>query len=309
MSENETTIENKVPFEAGGKEYAVTRPTASQNEDASMEYNRVFSRALKNGALLRESLEKYMRDQNLWDDDKEKTYSDILFEIGERERSLAKGGIKLSQAKTVALEMKTLRGTLQALIAEKNALDVNTAQGQAENARFNRLLVDCLVYNDNGEQVFDSVDAYNADSGEGSPAAIGAEKFANMYFGLDNDYEKNLPENKFLTKFKFTDDDGRLLDKEGRYIDYSGKLVDETGRYIDEKGEYVDIYGNPLNKEGEYTFQPQPFLDDDGNPVSLDGESDEKDSVEEKPKKKPGRPKKSPKKPEDNKKTEEPTTV
>ncbi len=288
-------VNNKTVFEAGDKEYAVTRPTQKQNETASMEYNRVFSLALKNGALLRESLEKYMRDQGLWDDEKEKSYSNILFEIGERERTLAKGGIKLSQAKQAALEMKTLRATLQALISEKNALDVNTAQGQAENARFNQLLVLCLVYNDTGEQVFDSIDAYNADATEGSPAAIGAEKFANMYFGLDNDYEKNLPENKFLTKFKFTDEDGRFINQEGKFVDLNGKLVDENGRYIDADGKYVDIYGNPLDAEGEYTFEAKPFLDDDGNPIDEGGASasEEKEEVaEDKPKKRRGRPKK-----------------
>jgi hypothetical protein len=287
-------ISNKTVFEVDGKEYAVTRPTQKLNEEASMEYNRVFSLSLKNGALLRESLEKYMRDQGLWDDEKEKTYSNILFEIGERERTLAKGGIKLSQARTAALEMKTLRATLQALISEKNALDVNTAQGQSENARFNQLLVYCLVYNDTGEQVFDNVDSYNDSAGEGSAAAIGAEKFANMYFGLDNDYEKNLPENKFLTKYKFTDTDGRFINQDGKFVDLNGKLVDENGRYISEDGKYIDIYGNPLDEEGEYTFETKPFLNDEGEPVDGDGEalSEKKAEPKGEPKKRRGRPKK-----------------
>jgi hypothetical protein len=96
-----------------------------------------------------------------------------------------------------------------------------------------------------------------------------------MLYGLDNDYESNLPENKFLKKFKFVDDKLRLVDKKGRLIDAEGRLIDESGRFIDEEGNFVDKYGNRVTSDGDYLVDAQPFLDENGNPVIL--EEDKKD--------------------------------
>ena len=276
-------------FKVGNREYAIMRPTAKINEDATMEYNRVFSKALQNGALLRESLEKYMREQKLWDDERETKYVDILRKIHDNETVLRKGGIKLSDAKTVALDTRGLRAALQSLIAEKNTLDVNTAQGQAENARFNYLMISCLVYNDTGETVYQSIDEYNSADPSDGVAAAAAENFASMYFGLDDNYEGNLPENRFLKKWKFSDDSGDLIDQEGRKVDFLGRLVDDEGRYINEDGKWVDVDGNLVDEEGNIVVDEQPFLDDEGKPVG----GEEGKDMEGKTKKRRGRPKKT----------------
>ena len=83
--------DNKRTFEVDGKEYAVVRPNTRQNEDATMEYNRVFSRSLQNGALLRERLDQFMRQQNLWDDERERQTapdSSCLFNRGRKKSTV-----------------------------------------------------------------------------------------------------------------------------------------------------------------------------------------------------------------------------
>lgn len=308
--------DNKRTFTVDEKEpekHAVVRPSAKQTEDATMEYNRVFSRCLQNGALLRERLDQFMRQQNLWDDEREERYAELLTQINNREKKLKKGGIKLSDARQQALEMKGLRTALQSLIAQRNSLDVNTAQGQAENARFNYLLVSCLVYNDSGEAVYEDVEDYSKKQSDGDAVGVqGAEVFANMYFGLEKDYEKKLPENEFLKEYKFVNDDLQLIDTDGERIDITGRKVNDNGRYVDDKGNLIDFDGNPMTEEGEYAFEAQPFLNDEGEPVDSEGKilksenktSEEKSSedTEETPKKKRGRPAK--KKVEEDKKEE-----
>lgn len=286
--------DNKRTFEVDGKKYAVARPTSKQTEDATMEYNRVFSRSLQNGALLRERLDQFMRQQKLWDDERETQYTDLLEQINDREKKISKGGIKLSEARTLALEMRGIRAALQALISQRNSLDVNTAQGQAENARFNYLLAACLVYNDTGDAVYSGVEDYSEKQAEGDAVGVaGAEQFANMYFGLEKDYEKKLPENQFLQDYDFVNDDLQLVNKDGKTVDFEGNLVDEYGKYINEEGEHVDYEGNPLTDDGQYAFESSPFLDDEGNPVVKDeGEKEEAQDKKEEPKKKRGRPKK-----------------
>jgi len=283
-------------FDFKGEDYAILSPTSKINEDASMEYNRVFSKSLRNGALLRESLDSFMRDQNLWDDQKEADYNALLLEIGDKEKILKLGGIKLSEAKEVAIDIKVSRNLVRMMIEHRNALDVNTAQGQAENARFNYLLINCLVYNDktddngNFERVYKTMDDFSSDdSGEDSVAVLAAEKFAQFYFGLEKDYESTLVENKFLEKHDFSDKKQFMLDEQGRRVDFQGRLVDENLRYINEDGEYVDIHGERIDENGEpIADRIKPFLDEDGNEV---GSNDSK--KKEAPKKRRGRPKKS----------------
>jgi len=275
------STDNKTPFTVNDTEYAILKPNTRQNEDATMEYNRVFSKALLNGALLRERLDQFMREQSLWDDKKEGEYVGFLKRLSEKEKSLQSGGIKLSQARKVALEMRTIRSALQTLISEKNSLDTNTAQGQAENARFNSLLVSCLVYNDTGQIVYDDVDAYAAAEDEVSLAA--AEHFANVYFGLDKNYENKLPENKFLVKYKFADDENRLINEKGHLVDFEGRLINDAGRYIDKKGNLIDLEGNKVTEEGEYIVEFSPFLDDKGVPIEEELVSGaEEDATEDK---------------------------
>jgi len=131
-----------------------------------------------------------------------------------------------------------------------------------------------VVYNDTKQPYFNNMEDYLNRSTD-SVGLLGAQNLANMLYGLDNDYESNLPENKFLKKFKFIDSKLRLVDKKGRLIDADGRLIDESGRFIDEQGAFVDKYGNKVNSDGDYLVDPQPFLDDNGNPIIL--EEDNKD--------------------------------
>jgi len=282
-------------FDFKGKSYAILAPTSKVNEDASMEYNRMFSKSLRNGALLRESLDSFMREQNLWDDEQEEQYNSLLADISEKEKVLKLGGIKLSEAKDIAIQLRALRNLVRALIQQRNSLDVNTAQGQAENARFNYLLIHCLVYNDRADdngnfvRVYDTMDDFSSDEEGGeSVSVLAAEKFAHFYFGLDKDYESDLPENQFLKEHNFSDKDLFLVDDGGRRVDYQGRLIDENLRYVNEENEFVDIHGDRINEDGEpITDRVQPFLDDDGNPIVSDEPKQEKA-----PKKRRGRPKK-----------------
>lgn len=247
-------------------ELALLMPDTEIGYRGQMEYNKVFANALKSGALLRQSLNTYLREQKLWDDVKESEYvqlQDIVLkghEVLERKRN-----IKLSEAKKIALEMRETRIKLRNLLAERSSLDVNTAEGQAENARFNMLLSLCLVYNKDGKPYYKDLNDYITHSTE-NVAVEGAKRFAALLWQVDQDYEQNLPENKFLKKYKYVDDKLRLVNKDGHLIDVDGKLIDENGRYINEQGEFVDYDGNLVGEDGQYK-EVGHFLDEDGNPI------------------------------------------
>ena len=127
----------------------------------------------------------------------------------------------------------------------------------------------CLVYTDSKETYFKGYQDYLKRSSE-PISVLAAQHLASMIYGLDSDYEEKLPENKFLTKYKFIDNNLRLINKEGHLIDENGKLIDESGRYVNEKGEFVDKNGNLVTEKGDYVLEFQPFLDDEGKPIVED---------------------------------------
>lgn len=247
----------------------VRAPSLQDQREATKVYNTAFSDALKAKAVVRAKLDDLLVEQGLWDDKKQFEFTSLQSQILENERKLAKGGIPLSEAKKVALEMKKLREELRDLIGIKTNLDTHTAEGQADNARFNYLVSACTVYNDNKRPYFNSYDDY-LNKATDPVAILAAQNLAGMLYGLENDYEEKLPENKFLKQYKFVDDKLRLINKDGKLVDQDGKLIDELGRFINDKGELVDKDGNPVDQAGEYVLEFKPFLDDNGNPINLE---------------------------------------
>lgn len=252
--------------------FLVKSPSLNDQREATKVYNTAFSDAIKAKAIVRAKLDDLLVEQGLWDDKKQFEFTSLQSKILESERKLAKGGISLQEAKKVALTMRKDREELRDLIAVKTNLDTHTAEGQADNARFNYLVSCCTVYNDTKKPYFSSYDDYLNRSTD--PIAItAAQNLAGMLYGLDNNYEEKLPENKFLKEYKFVDDKLRLVNKEGKLVDEEGRLVDENGRFINEKGEFIDKDGNLVTDKGDYVVDFKPFLDDEGKPVILTKET------------------------------------
>jgi hypothetical protein len=261
----------KVTIDGVEKEMLVRSPSLTDQREAQKVYNQAFTDAIKSKSVVRAKLDDLLQDQGLWNDEKQAKFSALQKELLDGEKRLAKGGFSLNEAKDLAVKMKGIRDEIRDLISVRTSLDNHSAEGQADNARFNYLVSACLVYNDTKQPYFNSMEEYLNRAGE-EAALLGAQNLANMLYGLDNDYELNLPENKFLKKYKFIDEKLRFLDKKGRFIDAEGRLIDADGRFIDDQNNFVDKYGNKVDADGEYVVDSQPFLDDDGKPVVLDEE-------------------------------------
>ena len=252
-------------------EFLVKSPTLQDNREAQKVYNQAFTDAIKSKSVVRAKLDDLLSDQGLWDNEKQAKFTGLQKELSDGEKRLAKGGFGLNEAKDLAVRMKVIRDEIRDLISVRTSLDNHSAEGQADNNRFNYLVSACVVYNDTKQPYFKDMEDYLNRATE-EVSLKGAQILANMMYGLDNDYEKNLPENKFLKKYKFVDDNLRLVDKKGRFIDAEGRLVDENGRFINDSGEFVDKFGNLVDSQGDFIVEQEPFLDDSGQPVIVDEE-------------------------------------
>lgn len=232
-------------FEIDDKQYFI-KITPQITAEARKIHNRAFSEALANKALLRKALMKHMLEQGVWDDSKEALYKKYIKEIAELEFKLSSGGMKISEGRAVAIQLSKVRGEFRDLVAERSAMDANTAEGEADNARFNFLLVKCVHSYDTQKPVFSSVEEY-IERGSDPLSMQLAAKFANFMYGVDENYEQNLVENKFLKRFNLINNEGRFIDKEGKFVDIDGHRIDEDGYRLDENGKRIDVNGHTLD--------------------------------------------------------------
>lgn len=273
---NEMTTESNIVtvFKHGEREYQVKKPGASENRIAQTEYSKVFADSVLKGALLKKKLQQYMIDQKIWDEAKTERFFKLAEIIAESEKTLKKGGISLKQAVETAKQMKLDRAELQEMIAERSTIESSTAEGQAENARFQKLLTVCLVYKDgegSGNPVFNSVDELLNEQNEDrlEIAAKGFDILGQILYKLDDKFEANLPENKFLREWNLMDDKLRFLNEKGELVDFAGRRIDDQGRLINDDGKLVDAKGDLLNEDGEFVpVEVKPFLDESGNPLT-----------------------------------------
>ena len=270
------------------KKYAVRVPTVDEIRKANGIRATTFNESLGRGDLLRDQLEGELRNRKLWNDKREEEYQTLRKEVLDGEFRLQKGGIRLTEAKNVALDMSKKRDDMIGLLSSRTDLDSNTCEGKADAARFNYLFACCLVYDETGEAYFPrNIDDYLLNQDD--PVAVaGATEFYYLISGNEN-VDQSLPENKFLHKFKFVDEKMRLIDKGGKLVTEDGKHIDENGNFIkweeDGTSTKVDPTGRAVNAAGDFDVEHSPFLDDEDKVI------DESSYEKTKPKAKRGRKK------------------
>lgn len=251
-------------------EYQVKEPGAHEHKLSLMEYNRAFGDAIRSGAVLRAKLHEYMQDQKIWSDEKAKKFSELVTGINEQEKKINAGGLKLKEAVSLAKELKNSRLKLQAFLMERGSADSSTAEGQAENAKFQRLLTACLVYKKDNKPVFTNVEELLNET-DWHKVEVSSKAFdilGQLYYKTDDKYEKNLPENKFLRQWNLMNDDLQFLNDKGQPVDEIGRRINKDGHLINDNNELIDYEGNVIGKDGEPILKQASFLDDDGNPIA-----------------------------------------
>jgi len=223
-----------------------------------------------------------MKEHDIWNDEKEKEEKEKVKEINEYEKQLyLQNGkakkLKLSEAKEIAIKMRIARAELRDLISERISLEQNTAESLSDNARFDYLVSQC-TFDENGiRKVYNSLDDYLSKSDD-EVAFAAATALAQLMYSIDKDVEANLPENRFLQKFKFVNDDLSLVDGDGNRVDAKGRRIDDQGYYINNDGQRVDLDGNLIDKDGNYV-QSVVYTDDSGKVIKEEKSGQDKDSV------------------------------
>lgn len=261
-------------LDAAGKEVelAIVPPSHKVTQDAQLVYNLKVASLVRQGAkggerlLLRSEVERHMEEMGIWTVEDRNRFRRLQNDIHVLEVVLRKGGMKLSEGRSIALRMMDFRAELLALYAKRAQLDSATIEAVAENHRFNYLVSQCALRADTGATFFADLDDYLDRASE--PVAVQvAMTLAKMLYGYNDKFAESAYESQWLKKFKLADDQGRLTDRQGRLVDREGRLVNEMGRYVDEQGNLIDREGNRVDENGDLLIESAPFTEDDGTPI------------------------------------------
>jgi len=232
----------------------VEKPNNEVVKGADRYRAKAWNECILDGIVTKKELSTLMKKRGIWSDKKEDEQEAISKEINQLEQKLylecGKRNSKRAEGKEIAIQIRRKRNELRQLISEKMGLEENTAEALADNSRFDYIVAHC-TFHANGEKVYKDIDDYNSKSAD-EVAYTAASALAEMMYSIDSDFEKNLPENKWLKNRELVNDDLALVDDKGRRVDLEGRLINDEGYYIDEDGNRIDKQGNPLSEDGFY---------------------------------------------------------
>ncbi len=237
---------------------AVVKPSYKQQQSAQQFYTKRWKELMEQGAPLRIELNDLLRQRKLWNDEMQKQEDELLTKITDNLDTIKKGKIKLSKAEKLMKDNIKYKSELILLRFNRNQLDGNTAEAQADQDRFNYLVATCTIYDDDHKPFFSSLEHYLSESEKENPVTLlSGEAFWRLTTNTSEDYREEWPEFQFLKKYKLVDEKLRFV-KDNKLVDIDGKPVDEDGNY--------------LNEEGGKLVDESPFgemLDEEGNSISV----------------------------------------
>jgi hypothetical protein len=250
----------------------VKRPSSSLISSAQRVGAKAWTDCVREGIMTKKELEKFMKEQGIWDEGKDEEQKKVVQEIADLERSLYVSGnagkkLKASEGKNIAIQMRIKRNELRDLIADKMSLEQNTAESISDNVRFDYLVANSVFYQ-NGQKVYNDLDDYKERSDD-QIAFSAASSLASMMYSIDRDFEAKLPENKFLKMFHFVDDNLSLVNDKGETVDTDGRRIDKQGYWLNDQGQRVDKDGNVLDENGNY-IPTITYIDDEDKEVKVE---------------------------------------
>lgn len=250
----------------------VIKPASKQHSEAAIIASKTFAKLVTDKdehgnptCILRSQLNEYMKANNLWTDEQEDKLKELIKNIRKNLRKLSKGNIKLVDAKEVAIDIRRDRIEQTLLLSKQTELDGFTVEGQIENVRFDYLVSVCVL-DQNRNRMFETMDDYTKAS-DSEHVIEAATELSAIIYGLDDNWQQDLPENKFLTKYKFVNKDLHLVNKDNHIVDTDNNLVDDNGRRVDADEKWINDEGELVDEDGFVIEEFSPFLDDDGNAI------------------------------------------
>ena len=201
--------------------------------------------------ILREKVEEYLRDEGIWTDEDENRVLELSQEIDDLLKKLRKGGMKMSEGRQICVKILDKRREITDIQTKRRSFDEATLENMAESERIDYLVWACTLYSDTGDPYWETLEDMKYDK-QNDVYEQGVRYIYSTLFGIEEDFEQNLPESKWLKKYSFLDDNMRFVDrKTGKYVDRDGNPIEDQPNEdqfdpwqgdIEPEEEFVDDY-------------------------------------------------------------------
>jgi len=185
------------------KTYVVKKPSQKEVNLAKRFSNVKFREYVQGGLMLRDELDTVLQDRGYWTQEKKDELKKITQKIEDNVVELGKK-IAKEKKKELATETKYLRLAFTILNNQQNQVYKHTVESCVDDDYFDFLVSECIL-TESGERVYASFDEYQEKSTE-KLAIKGANKLAEIIYGLDPMWQENLPENKILKEMDLLDE-------------------------------------------------------------------------------------------------------
>jgi hypothetical protein len=172
----------------------VRQPSPAIREQGERVYRRARQKAISAGSPTRKKFLE--RIDAMWGPAEQAKHEELCVAMVVDEELLAHGKLSPEERLVVAERLRQSRAERKQLFAAVNELELQTAEAAALQAEFDFLVTSC-TYHRSGGKYFTDVDTYLAMREQGHPVAHKAYwALAGELFGLREDYEATLPENR-----------------------------------------------------------------------------------------------------------------
>jgi hypothetical protein len=220
--------------------------------------------------LLRQTLDEYLRDSGIWTDADETKLQSLQKELNDILNKIRKGGVKESEGRKLCIQCMDKRKEMVKVASKKQVFDNVTLESLAETEKIDYLVYSSILYAETGDKYWDSFEDMKNDK-LSNVYNIGVQKVLSNIYGVDNEFEKRLPENRWLKKHGFVDEDLNYVDKKTHErVDRDGNLLKQVEKELKQQ---ID------NLQGEIE-EEVPFIDDDTNEPVVFNKEQEKEKEE-----------------------------
>lgn len=195
------------------REGKVISPTQETIVNGQEVYNKAFRKALDSGALLSVRFAKVLEEQGIWSEAKDKRITTLYLLLKKYENKLKNRDQTEAEAQEHANKMRELRKELNELSEVQSSFSNQTAEGQADDVRYNYYCTQCIIDKETNKPYYHSIEDFVKRS-DSDFALEAAKIFGCMLHGVDENYESKLPEEIFFKRFGEPDIDLTDQDKE-----------------------------------------------------------------------------------------------
>lgn len=213
--------------------------------------NKAFQSAIKEGHILACEIDSILESRGFNFQNEEDQHVALDKEIREKIVTLKsgrKGNQKLTkmEGRTLAIDIKKLRARVDSVGSARNDLYSKTAERVADVERWYYFIFGTIINPATNRTYFKSFEEFK----EMQTEQIVRDAMVNFAKIRDIKVELNNPEDKWLIKFGFMNDEGDLINENGELVDTEFRRINDQGHFLNSTGARVDIYGNLLDADG-----------------------------------------------------------